>query len=584
MNNVLHMFFCLFFINFCFLQGFSMTSSSNKKILPPNWIVKTSRQYPTLFYYANVKTGQSTWKHPSLLKDSELKSITKRKRNKTLHENTLEDAKIMSSTSSDSNVGNLESSLSKKAKSSPSRREDLTVSQSNVKQAASQNEKQEAQDSTDEAKSLTGKEKSDGKTLNWKALENIQESNNSTEDKPKPVKFTIKKRNILSTTPMTDSTPKKTSAIHPSVLLARKIAARDLQLHTKSQNKDDTKKSTAQDEVSHRKIKGGKEKTEPPLVAKKTDTPETKTHGIAKTKAKSDAEKAKGEERKIKHKKITSSSLDVEIISRLHKTEKREEFLDENDQEDINEKKRKEIKMYEDFIKHKSKKWRKSRHKSKASEYNSSSKSEVKSDEEHSKSLSKNVQSEQPKEESLENDPLVQQIPSMESVKACDSFEPLPEPLPVAHSLTSPKTSAMDIDEEELITEITNFRDSNSYLNMSLNNNLAVPPVQYSSVSIYFVVDTNVLIRDTDFLQQLKSALVDGREAVVVVPYVALQEMDGLKKSASIGQACQAAVKWCNKHFEAKDPRVLGQTYSNYCSLQEKNKKAVSISKSKNCN
>ncbi|KAG0724803.1 Transcriptional protein SWT1 [Chionoecetes opilio] len=131
----------------------------------------------------------------------------------------------------------------------------------------------------------------------------------------------------------------------------------------------------------------------------------------------------------------------------------------------------------------------------------------------------------------------------------------------------------MEIDEEELKTEIANFRGSSSYC-LTVTEVLPNSSASHSSLSLYFVVDTNVLIGDIDLLQDLKISLVDGRESVVVVPYVALQEMDGLKKSAAIGKACQAAVRWCNQHFEARHPRVQGQTYSNYRTTRDENKGA----------
>lgn len=546
-----------------------MTSSSNKRDLPPNWIVKASRQYPSLSYYANVKTGQSTWKHPSLLKESELKCLTKKKRKKNLQEKSPE--KEIPETCSGSDVVKDESKPCKKAKFSPLNDKKLAEYQSSNKQAASESNKQIAEDSTGDHISLKDKEKLNDTHLNQRTLENSQESKKSNEDKPKPIKFIIKNKNVLCKSSVLESLPKKPVKVHSSILLAQKIASRE-HMKTKIKSQDDRKGILAQDEVQTTKIRGGEEQTSGISESKIKEL--RNLHDVNKSISESDIKKGKRKESQKKNRKRTSLSTSTSV----HEIDKKEILQNTEEQKkDINENTRKEHKMYEDFIKSKSKEWKKSKYKCDASKQEGSFESEVDSEEQHSKSLSENVRPEELKKEALRDDLNLglpsKEVPLMDGAKV---FEPLPESVLADNNNVYPKATDMEVDEEELIAEIANFRGSVSYVGLTLNNSLSVPSSQYSSASIHFVVDTNVLIRDIAFLQQLKLSVVDGRETVVVVPYVALQEMDGLKKSASIGQACQVAVKWCNRHFEAKDSRVLGQTYSNYRTLLEKNKTAVS--------
>ncbi|XP_050692269.1 transcriptional protein SWT1-like [Eriocheir sinensis] len=570
-----------------------MTSSNAKKDLPPNWIVKTSRHYPSLSFYANVKTGQSSWKHPSLLKESELKGLAKVKRKKKSKEISSEE--VIAATRSSSDVVKQEGRPHKKAKFSPLNSEQFAASQRKDQEATSQSNDEDsasqintqAADSTEDHKALKGKEKLDDRSFKWKTLEKNQESNNTSEDyKPKPIKFTIKKKNVLCISSVMEGSPKQPVTVHPSIILARKIGARD-HMKTKGKNQDGRKETVTKNDVQTAKIKGVAEKaSEFPAAATESNTSKLKSelknrallkpYEVNESMSEKEKRKGKGKERQKNRSKTSLSNPDAETTDGLHETDKIEVLLDTSEQKkDIIENRRKEDKMYEDFIKQRSKKWKKSRYKSKDSIDKITLKSEVSSDEEHSKSLSENLRPEQPKEEALEdrlNSGLPsKQVPYIDSSKV---FEPLPKSASTDDNTVYPKATDMEIDEEELITEIANFRDSASYFGLTHINSLSAPTAHYSPASIYFVVDTNVLIQDTDFLEQLKSSAVDGREIVVVVPYVALQEMDGLKKSASIGRACQMAVKWCNRHFEAQDPRVLGQTYSNYRYSLEKNKKA----------
>lgn len=509
-----------------------------------------------------------------------------------MKENSSEE--VIAATSSDSVVAEHKARPSKKSKSSPSNSEEFAGPRSSGGGAAAQSVKQVA-DSTQDQKPLKDNEKQDDRTLKWRTLEKNEESSDTAEDhKTKPVKFIIKKKNALCASTVMDRPLKKPAVVHPSILLAQKIAARDLPLKTNRKNQAGQKETDKEDNVQTAKTKDSEEEASgPPVAASEPDTSLTKNklkdrellraYEILKNSLERDKKEKAGARQKQPKRKTASNSSDSKPISRLHKPDKREILPDKDEQKkDISEKRRKEQKMYEDFIRHRSNEWKRSKLKYKDSIDKSTLKSEASSDEDHAKPSSEDVRPEQPKEEALEdnlNSCLPSQVPHRDSAKV---LEPLPESELINDNTVYPKPTDMEIDEEELITEIANFRDSTSYFSLTPSNSLCAPTTHYSSGSIYIVVDTNVLIRDADFLEQLKSSTVDGREIIIVVPYVVLQEMDGLKKSASIGHACQAAVKWCNKHFEAQDPRVLGQTYSNYRNSLEKNRKAVSSSNSSN--
>ncbi|XP_063590716.1 transcriptional protein SWT1-like [Penaeus indicus] len=145
------------------------------------------------------------------------------------------------------------------------------------------------------------------------------------------------------------------------------------------------------------------------------------------------------------------------------------------------------------------------------------------------------------------------------------------EPVPTKDS---DEVVHMEVEEQEIISEIANFRGSISHSRHQGVSQLLTSKIDSSSTSLYVVVDTNVLIKDKDFLNSLKGRAIEGQDTVIVIPYTALQEMDGLKKNEAIGRACQSAISWCNHHFEAKDPRVQGQSYDIYLETLSKNPRA----------
>ena len=534
-----------------------MTTSTSKEDLPPHWMVKTSRRHPSIFYYANVKTGQSTWKHPSLLKESELKNFTKKK----LGENSPE-LKI------DTSVEEQQLKSPRKAKFIP------------ITSAASVRNEQNLND-----------DKGDFKDLETKQISN----DNTGCDKSNPIKFTIKKKNVLSSFSKTESSKTKSVPLHPSILLAQKIATRNLHLNVKRKVEcDEQDKETTRDEVhSAKRIKKTLEllvtSTETDILTTTKDPMKTRQHKAEQNKKtlellvtstetdtltttkdhmktgehkaeqnKSIAKKKESpKKRRCKKKQKYVKSIPVERTDEKKKTDKH-----------IEDTKSKENQMYNEFITRNRNLWKRKIYGFQESESEKTFKPELYRDEEHVEVLPDKARSEKPKEQASGSST---QVTYMDSLRVSN-----PVPLPAENTIY-PKVIDMEIDKQELNMEIANFRGSASYSSMAISEGLPNSSTCHSSASLYFVVDTNVLIADIDFLHELKSSVIDGRESVILVPYVALQEMDGLKRSASIGKACQAAVRWCNQHFEAQHPRVQGQTYSNYRTTVEENKKAVSM-------
>ncbi|XP_068223112.1 transcriptional protein SWT1 [Palaemon carinicauda] len=121
----------------------------------------------------------------------------------------------------------------------------------------------------------------------------------------------------------------------------------------------------------------------------------------------------------------------------------------------------------------------------------------------------------------------------------------------------------MEVEIQEIISEIATFR-GNANLLLHDDKKSVCTDFDKSTNFVYYVVDTNVLLCDLKFLEKLKTREIDGKPVVIVIPYIVLQELDGLKKRTSVGNASQRAITWCNKYFENKDTRVVGQNYDDY--------------------
>ncbi|XP_018024108.1 uncharacterized protein LOC108679881 [Hyalella azteca] len=100
------------------------------------------------------------------------------------------------------------------------------------------------------------------------------------------------------------------------------------------------------------------------------------------------------------------------------------------------------------------------------------------------------------------------------------------------------------------------------------------------SLTTCIVVDTNILIHNLSLLKSLSSNNIFMRGSeyhVLVVPYTALVELDGLKQQEALVARVRAAIKWCNKAFgpasavagESYSSIVQGQSYTNFKYLCE---------------
>ncbi|XP_076316101.1 swt1 RNA endoribonuclease isoform X2 [Tachypleus tridentatus] len=95
-------------------------------------------------------------------------------------------------------------------------------------------------------------------------------------------------------------------------------------------------------------------------------------------------------------------------------------------------------------------------------------------------------------------------------------------------------------------------------------------PCDVNSEGYYIVVDTNILISDLNFLDELKDQTLQGRGPPnIVIPWVVILELDGLKGNRSQTPDCSRwenqrkaikAIKYIYSVLRNKHPRVRGQT------------------------
>ncbi|XP_054716705.1 transcriptional protein SWT1-like [Uloborus diversus] len=82
--------------------------------------------------------------------------------------------------------------------------------------------------------------------------------------------------------------------------------------------------------------------------------------------------------------------------------------------------------------------------------------------------------------------------------------------------------------------------------------------------SYYIVVDTNVLITELKFIDEIKDTPIEGcGPPHIFIPWIVIQELDGLKKSTkntTTWRAAGEAVRYLNSVLKAKHPRFHGQS------------------------
>lgn len=151
---------------------------------------------------------------------------------------------------------------------------------------------------------------------------------------------------------------------------------------------------------------------------------------------------------------------------------------------------------------------------------------------------------------------------NQELIDLVDKTDEKKYPSEVLPTVEAIEDDDMEVEIQEIISEIASFRENT---NLSLCDRKSLcHDFDKSTNSVYYVVDTNVLLRDLKFLEKLKTVEIDGKPVIIVIPYVVLQELDGLKKSMSVGNASKKAICWCNRYFENNDTQVVGQNYDDY--------------------
>ncbi|KAG7155906.1 transcriptional protein SWT1-like [Homarus americanus] len=468
-----------------------MAEGDNGTVLPRDWVLKSSRRCPVAKYYFNTKTGQATWIHPLLLKESK-EDCSKEPKELKKSPKKRKKVKINLSESQGSIVNELI------VKSDEA---EVTSTNSVAVSSHSPHRNNPVQGSP------TVTESDDGKAID-------EEKWNSR----KPVKFAFKAK----TEPKKDSLSgqKKIVSIHPSLLRARKVAEK-LQWSKK---------------VKDKKVKPQSERTVPSIkLEEKVDVPDNKLkESVEKTR--------KGKITAVSTRRIVKAKRRIEYDKKVKEDEASiQEIIEEISGSPCKKNEECKVKSKEEKVHYKH---------NKNNEYDVY-KHFVKSKQVSHQTLKSSHKDNYPPEES--------ELPPLD--KVVHKQEPHYE---VDTENDSDEVTEMEVEEQEIITEIANFRGSVSHSHKTDSNQLLTTNINSNSESVCIVVDTNILIQDIGFLESLKSKEIAKKEVVIVIPYTALKEMDGLKKNASIGKASQAAICWCNSHFENNDPRVQGQSYDNY--------------------
>ncbi|XP_071549726.1 LOW QUALITY PROTEIN: uncharacterized protein Swt1 [Panulirus ornatus] len=345
---------------------------------------------------------------------------------------------------------------------------------------------------------------------------------------------------------------KTTPAIHPNILIAKRIAERvkwskkkDVNIQPQSSGK------TVPNALGEKTLLSSDAKCNMPVKPKEVIAPVNTEKDVKAKRKKKDARKKKDDDLIRSIIKEISGSPTRDEGSKLPVKNRKAGCYDKNDEYDA----------YNRFLKSKEESGdaKESKLSVKDNERNFTESKEKKHDVYKQFLMSK--------EESPPVKPLVKMKRHSKQIRVTPCDEPVPEQVLINLSdLVGEydEVTDMEVEEQEIITKIANFRGSVSHSRNAGSNQFLTSTINRNSNSVYFVVDTNVLIQDIGFLEGLKMKEIDEKEIIIVIPYTALQEMDGLKKNESIGKACQTAICWCNTHFEKNDPRVQGQSYDNF--------------------
>nr|CAB3266747.1 transcriptional protein SWT1-like [Phallusia mammillata] len=158
------------------------------------------------------------------------------------------------------------------------------------------------------------------------------------------------------------------------------------------------------------------------------------------------------------------------------------------------------------------------------------------------------------------------QVQSRLNVLKNKPIPPAPKaPMPTEQS--SPKKINHNISDDVEMADISMCSDD------AVVESVSSLPTQ--SAIIFIVVDTNVFLHKNG-LQDINDIiewypLPEGhfRRAVVVVPWVVLQELDGLKSNKNTLPKARKAVAWLNRHFSSKKLGIRGQTIMEAATIVE---------------
>ncbi|XP_074101582.1 swt1 RNA endoribonuclease isoform X2 [Cotesia typhae] len=140
--------------------------------------------------------------------------------------------------------------------------------------------------------------------------------------------------------------------------------------------------------------------------------------------------------------------------------------------------------------------------------------------------------------------------------------------------------------EEKIVSEIQNVRAQlviEDDVHMLELNNTGLDLTDSGSESngslrkLYIVVDTNVFLSNMIAIEEARDAIFKFyNRPIIVIPWTVIRELDFIKddKSHSRPQSlkfrARHAIQFINKHFAAKHPRILGQTFADVFSNRQK--------------
>ena len=122
----------------------------------------------------------------------------------------------------------------------------------------------------------------------------------------------------------------------------------------------------------------------------------------------------------------------------------------------------------------------------------------------------------------------------------------------------------MDVDavpEYVILSQIQSIRSGpQERVPPVLSHSTALPArSKHKTHTLYLVLDTNVLLGHLNFITELRDSVVSGLQPTLVLPWVVIQELDGLKENEMVGRQAHKAVKFIHACVADGHPRVRVQ-------------------------